>query len=148
MEKRTPFLKREVGFFVDRENPMENRIHVYRLTLIPLVVMFIVPALVYARGEKVAIIAPSVSTSMEARSIMRRLGWFESNLREAKAILVVVRSMLFNPMNYSYGSIKEIRDDAERQLNISGANFHIYLYQINDDLSVTQLKHTSYKAED
>lgn len=102
----------------------------------------------YAGGEKVAVIAPSVSTSVEARSIMRRLGWVESNLGEAQAILVVVRSMLSDPLNYSYDSIKELQDDADMQLNITGEKFHIYIYQINADLGVTQLKHTSYKATD
>jgi hypothetical protein len=62
----------------------------------------------YAGGEKVAVIAPSVSTSMEARSIVRRLGRVESSLREAEAILVVVRSMLLNPLNYSYENINEL----------------------------------------
>lgn len=85
---------------------------------------------------------------MEARQIRWQLGWVEVGFREADAILVVVRSMLYNPLNYSYDSIKELQDDADGQLNISGENFHIYIYQINNDLSVTQLKHTSYKAED
>lgn len=82
----------------------------------------------HAGGEKVAVIAPSVSASIEARSIMRRLGWTESNLREAEGILVVVRSMLSDPLNYSYNSIKELREDADIQLNITGEKFHVYIY--------------------
>jgi len=99
------------------------------------------------RGLSVAVIAPSVSTSIEARQVMRRFGWTETNFRNADAILVVVRSMLYNPLNYSYGSIKELQDDADMQLNISGENFHMYIYSIENDLSVNQLKHVSYKAE-
>ncbi len=97
-------------------------------------------------GLRVAVIAPSVSTSMEARSIKARLGYMEVSIKEADAVLVVVRSMLFNPLNLSYDSIKELQDDAENQLNISGENFHIYIYQIHSDMSVTQIKHSNYKA--
>jgi len=101
-----------------------------------------------AEGLRVFVIAPSVSTSMEARSIRMKNGWIESKLRQADAILVVVRSMLFDPLNYSYNSVKELENDANRQLNISGENFHVYLYSIDDDMKVTQQKHLSYKASD
>jgi hypothetical protein len=96
----------------------------------------------------VAVIAPSVSTRMEARAVLARLGWYETSLRDAQGILVVVRSMLFNPLSLSYDSIRELQDDADMQVNISGENFHIYIYNINSDLSVDQLKHTSYGADD
>jgi hypothetical protein len=99
-------------------------------------------------GSSVYLIAPSVSTSMEARSIMQTKRWTESNLRQANAILVVVRSMLFNPLSYSYGSVKELQDDAENQLNISGENFHVYVYSLDDNLAVNQQSHISYKAGD
>lgn len=118
--------------------------------LIIATIFLLTPLLSHAqqkRGLGVAVIAPSVSTSMEARKILTRQGWSQANLRNADGILVVVRSMLFNPLNYSYRSIGDLQNDADTQLNISGVNFHIYLYQINDDLSVTQLKHISYKAE-
>lgn len=100
------------------------------------------------RGLGVYVIAPSVSTSMEARSIRMKKGWVESSLRQADAILVVVRSMLFNPLDYSYDSVKELEDDADSQLNISGENFHVYIYSIDDDMEVSQEKHISYKADD
>jgi hypothetical protein len=100
-----------------------------------------------SRGIKVATIAPSISTSMEARAIRQRLGLIEVRLRDADAILVVVRSMLFDPLDYSYQGVRDLQRDAEGQLNIAGENFHIYFYQINDDFSVTQLKHSSYKAD-
>lgn len=100
------------------------------------------------RGLGVYVIAPSVSTSMEARSIRMKKGWAESSLRQADAILVVVRSMLFNPLDYSYDSVKELQDDAEGQMNISGENFHVYIYSIDDDMKASQEKHVSYKADD
>jgi len=100
------------------------------------------------RGLGVYVIAPSVSTSMEARSIRMKKGWSESSLRQADVILVVVRSMLFNPLSYSYDSVNELEDDAENQLNISGENFHVYIYSIDDDMAVSQEKHISYKADD
>lgn len=99
------------------------------------------------RGLSLGVIAHSVSTSMEAREVLRQQGWSETpNLRQADGILVVCRSMLGYPLNSSYNSIKELDDDANAQLNISGSKFHIYLYQINDDLSVNEVKHINYPA--
>lgn len=112
------------------------------------VLVFSVPA--YAeRGLSVAVIAHSISTRMEAREVLRRQGWTETtNLRQADAILVVCRSGLNWPLNSSYRSIKELDDDADSQLNISGSNFHIYVYQINDNLSVDEVKHIHYPANE
>lgn len=104
---------------------------------------------VFASGEKVAVIAPSVSTSIEARSLLKKNGWIESGLREADFILVVVRSMLMSPLNFSYDCYKELLFDAEGQLNIVGANYCVYLYQIDDDdLSLLEIKHFHYEAGD
>lgn len=101
------------------------------------------------RGLSVAVIAHSVSTRMEAREVLRRQGWTETtNLRQGDAILVVCRSGLSWPLNSSYDSIKELDEDADSQLNISGSNFHIYIYRINDDLSVDEIKHIHYPAND
>ena len=119
--------------------------HVF-LTLIGLAA---IPDLANAeRGLSVAVIAHSVSTSMEAREVRRRNGWTETSLRQADAILVVCRSGLNWPLNSSYDSIKELDEDADSQLNISGSNFHIYIYRINDDLSVDEIKHVHYPADD
>jgi hypothetical protein len=105
---------------------------------------------VYAqKGLGVAVIAHSISTRMEAREVLRRQGWTgTTNLRQADAILVVCRSGLSWPLNSSYNSIRELDDDADSQLNISGSNFHIYVYRINDDLSVDEIKHINYPAND
>lgn len=101
------------------------------------------------RGLNLAVIAHSVSTSMEAREVLRREGWSEtSNLRQADGILVVCRSMLSYPLDNSYDSIKELDEDADSQLNISGSNFHVYIYRINDDLSVDEVKHIYYPADE
>jgi len=126
---------------------MTNKIR--QIIVIALLLTSLVECIAFAesRSLNMAVIAPSVSTSMEARSIMREKGWLETNFRQADGILVVVRSMLFNPLNYSYRSIDDLQKDADMQLNISGEKFHVYIYQINDDLSVTQLKHISYKAD-
>ena len=113
--------------------------------------LLVAASLATAHAEQsvsVAVIAPSVSTRMEARAILARVGWHETTLRDASGILVVVRSMLFNPLSSSYESIKELQDAAEHQLNISGENFHVYVYSVTPDLGVTQIQHTSYKAQD
>lgn len=101
------------------------------------------------RGLSVAVIAHSFSTRMEAREVLQRQGWTEAtNLHQADQILVVCRIGLSLPLNSSYGSIDELGKDADSQLNTSGANFHIYVYRINDDLSVDEVKHIHYPADD
>jgi hypothetical protein len=51
-----------------------------------------------AAGEKFFVIAESVSTSMEARRIIRQQRWQEAPLRQAEYVLVVVRSSLMMPL--------------------------------------------------
>ena len=100
------------------------------------------------RGLPVVVIAPSVSTSMEARSVRTQLGWIEtSSWLKADAIQVVVRSSLLNPLKRTYECACELREDAERQLNISGPRFHVYVYRLAEDLSVVQVDHASYDAQ-
>ena len=99
-------------------------------------------------GRRVAVIAPSVSTSMEARSIMREQHWTEVSLRNAEAILVVVRSAIYEPLKFTYDCVKDLKQDADFQLNISGTYFHVYVYSFNDDLSINSIKHIYYEARD
>ena len=100
------------------------------------------------KGLNTYVIAPSVSTSMEARAIRQRNGWTEAtDVRSADAVLVVVRSSLFNPLNDRYDSLKQLEKDADNQLNIAGPKFHIYLFRLQSDLSVSKVKHTSYEAK-
>ena len=123
----------------------------YRIlySLLFLLSFSLAPSVVSAeRALNVAVIAHSISTSMEAREVRRRNGWTETDLRQADAILVVCRSGLNWPLNSSYDSIKELDDDADSLLNISGSNFHIYIYRINSDLSVDEIKHVHYPADD
>jgi len=96
----------------------------------------------------VAVIAHSVSTSMIARDVRMRKGWAELPLREADFVLVVCRSTLSDPLDYSYPSLRELDEDAENQLNIAGDRAHVYLYEVNADRSVVRRKHDSFRADD
>ncbi len=126
-------------------------VHIYKVcfwTLTVLISSIIFAASVFAeRGLTVAVIAHSISTSGEARMIRHRQGWIETEYKQADAILVVCRSGLSYPLSSYYGSIKELDEAADSQLNISGSNFHIYLYAINNDLSVNEVKHIHYPAD-
>ena len=95
----------------------------------------------------VAVIAPSVSTSMMARQVLAKLHTSEVRLRHADEVLVVVRSSLFDPLMSIYSSVCDLQKDADNQLNIAGPNFHVYLYRMDDDLRVTQTVHQSVPAE-
>jgi hypothetical protein len=107
------------------------------------------PQMAFAqRGLSVAVVAHSISARVEARKVLARQGWTETtNLRQADGILVVCRSGLNWPLNDSYRSFKELNDDADSQLNISGSNFHIYVYKLNDNLSVEKVAHHSFPAD-
>jgi len=127
---------------------MKNKIMIFTATVNILILTCSINA--YAQQTSsisVYVISPSISTSMEARNIRAENRWIEeTNARMADAILVVVRSSLFNPLDNYYYSLKELEDDAEMQLNISGPKFHIYLYTLNNDLTISQIKHVSYAA--
>lgn len=118
--------------------------------ILSLVVSLSVPLNAYAeRGLNVAVIAQSISTRAEARKVMQRQGWMEAtNLRQADAILVVCRSGLNWLLSGSYRSIKDLSDDTDSQLNISGSNFHIHIYQINNNLGIDEINHIHYPADD
>jgi len=97
----------------------------------------------------VVVIAHSFSTRSEAREVLRRQGWTKTtNLSQADAILVVCRSARSWPLNNSYSSIEGLNSDAESLYNMTASNFHIYIYRINDDLSVNEIKHDYYPANE
>ena len=99
------------------------------------------------QGLSVAVVAHSISTRSEARKVLARRGWTETtNLQHADGILVVCRSSLNWPLNDSYQSFKELDDDADAQRNMSGSKFHIYVYKLNDDLSVEKVAHQRSSA--
>lgn len=79
---------------------------------------------------------------------MRKNHKSESSLRGADVILTVVRSSLNWPLNNSYDSIGDLKDDIESQLNISGSNGHIYVYRINNDLSADEIFHSGFEWSD
>ncbi|MFH0933323.1 MAG: hypothetical protein V1832_03275 [Nitrospirota bacterium] len=79
---------------------------------------------------------------------MRKNGIIESKLKNADVILTVVRSSLNYPLNSSYDSIGELKEDIERQLNISGSNGHSYVFGINDNLEVSDIFHSGFEWKD
>lgn len=85
---------------------------------------------------------------MKAREIIGEMGWSEVQPKKADFVLVVCRSGFYDPLNLSYQSYGELDHAADSQMNISGENYHVYIYRLNDDLSVDQVKHSSYPAND
>jgi hypothetical protein len=102
--------------------------------------------LVKANDAHVYIVAKSVSTSMEARRIITQNKWTESRMRQADFALVVVRSELQDPLRGSYDNICQLEEDADGQLNIAGSNFIVYVFQLDDDLRPTEVRHVAYPA--
>ena len=96
----------------------------------------------------VAVIAPSISTMSLANQILSEAGVSPVTPKQADEVLVVVRSSLFNPLQYSYSFYGDLYNAADRQLNISGPKYHVYLYSIGLDLNVFQMAHESIEASD
>ena len=65
-------------------------------------------------------------------------------VRDADALLVVVRSSGSHPLSPSYDNFKWLRDDASSQLNESGPQFHVYLFLMRPDQGFQQSVHRSY----
>jgi hypothetical protein len=63
-------------------------------------------------------------------------------------VLVVVRSELEMPLIGFYESVGELKRDAEMQLNISGSNYVVYIFGLDDDLRPIELKRIAYPAND
>jgi hypothetical protein len=119
--------------------------------MVPGLIMFLLTLTVTPSIQQalpVYVIAPSVSTSVEARALLvKNPTWRRSSLRDARAVLVVVRSGLSNPLRIGYESLCELRDHADRQLNIAGPEFHVYVYALDDDLIPAQRDHVKYPAD-
>ncbi|MEP0765119.1 MAG: hypothetical protein HRF45_01060 [Fimbriimonadia bacterium] len=100
------------------------------------------------RGSRMTVIAPSTATRDVARQVMRQSGWSEAKPKQADGVLVVVRSSMHDPLFTSSRScFCDLRKNAERQPNLSGSKYHIYVYRLNDDLTVTEVKHTTRDAK-
>ena len=98
-------------------------------------------------GPIVYVVAPGQSPAAEARRMLRLCRWNDTTLvKDADAVLVVVRSSSGQPMAPAYDNLKWLRDEASSQLNETGAQFHVYLYSIRPDLSFLQTTHRSYDA--
>ena len=97
------------------------------------------------RGPIVHSYAPSPSTQREAGRILRFCRWSDTSVvRDADALLVVVRSSGSRPLSPSYDNFKWLRDDASSQLNESGPQFHVYLFLMRPDQGFQQSVHRSY----
>jgi hypothetical protein len=80
--------------------------------------------------------------------MLRLCRWTDTTaLRNADLVMVVVRSSSGMPMAPAYDSMKWLRDEANSLLNDSGAQFHVYLYTIRQDLSLLQVSHHSYDVD-
>jgi hypothetical protein len=100
------------------------------------------------QGPIVHTYAPSASTQREAGRIRRLCRWTDTTVvRDADALLVVVRSSGPDPMAPSYDSFKWLRDEASSLLNDSGSIFHVYLYVMRPAQGFQQAAHRSYEVD-
>lgn len=100
------------------------------------------------RGLSVAVIAPSISARTAAHETLWNLGWTETkNLGQAEAVIVACNSNESWPLNNTYNSINELESDALLPANASGSDTHIYVYKINADMSVDEIKYLHLPGE-
>ncbi len=99
------------------------------------------------RGASVAVIAPSNAARSAAQDALWNLGWTETkDFNLADAIVVACQSNENWPLNTTYGSIKELESDAFLPVNTIGSDTHIYIYKINADMSVDEIKYLHLPA--
>lgn len=110
--------------------------------------IFSTPAIA-ERGASVAVIAPSNAARSAAKEALWNLGWTETkDLGLADAIVVACKSNENWPLNNTYSSIRELENDAQLPANSIGSDTHIYVYKINADMSVDEIKYLHLPAED
>ena len=101
------------------------------------------------RGASVAVIAPSNAARSAAQDALWNFGWTETkDFDLADAIVVACKSNENWPLNNTYSSIKELEIDAMLPANAIGSDTHIYVYKINADLSVDEIKYVHLPAKD
>ena len=110
---------------------------ILRKALLSVSLICALPFGVHATGELFYVITDSVSTDMGAHRILVQQHWLEVPLRRAQFALVVVRSESKSPLLGMYSSLDALRRDTEMQLNISGSNFVIYVFALDDNLVPT-----------
>jgi len=99
------------------------------------------------QGPAAYVIAPSASTRLEARRLLRICRWTDTSVvKDADLVLVVIRSSASFPLASSYDSLRWLLEAANSQLNDSGAQFHVYLYTIRPGISLLESSHHSYDA--
>ena len=99
-------------------------------------------------GAKIAVITDSNSCSRLALHVMNRNKKVASSLPVAEAILTVVRSGLRQPLNLTYDSREELREDIKRLSNGSAPYGHIYVYTLNSNSSVSEIFHSGFEWND
>ena len=107
----------------------------------------VAPEVGVAQAPVALVIAPSASTRLEATRMLQGCRWLDTTVvRDADLVLVVIRSSGEQPLAPSYDTLRWLRDAANSQMNDSGAQFHVYLYMIREDLTFLQSSHRSYDA--
>ncbi len=99
-------------------------------------------------GLRVAVIAPSISTSREARNWLK-LRWEEVLPRQVmmrSSCSCAQQSVLPSPQHLRQLT-KNFRTTPMDSRNISGPKFHVYVHRVNDDLSVSEFEYRSYRPK-
>jgi len=118
------------------------------LRLLAFLIVMCLVAATYAQNASVIVVAPAGNnhaTNMEAQSVMRANNWTQGyDPRQSDGVLVAVRSSRFWPLADQYENLDTVRNAAEWNEQHDGYSFHVYLYQINQDLSLSQIAYESY----
>jgi hypothetical protein len=97
--------------------------------------------------DGVAVIALSDFTEKKAREIMKQRRLSKVPLNGASEILVIVGSVMDDPLDEEYDSVCDLMEDADRQFNMVGPDFHLYFYEMNENLEAKQISHETLSDE-
>jgi hypothetical protein len=121
---------------------------VFSTAFFVLLIVTLIPAYCQDKPLNVAIIAPSASTAVKAGELIALDHLNEVDASAAEAYLVVTRSDLTYPLSSFYSDERGLRGAVESQFNSSGSFYHMYLYAVNRDASLTEIRHTVFSAEE
>lgn len=111
--------------------------------VIPLIVVLASAGLLFAQKtvQKVAVVAPSPRNYQAARDIIVRSSWIEVPFESADAVLVVVNSDRRNPLSQHYQKFISLKSEAETLPKITSDQWHVYVYDIQPDSSLSERNH-------
>ena len=114
-----------------------------RFIFLPLLILFVTASSLFAQKaiKNVAVIAPTTHDYELARDIMTKSSWTKVPFKDADAVLVVMNNSLSNPLSKHYQKFISLKLEAETNPRVVSQHWHVYIYDIQPDSSLSERSH-------